>query len=713
MSACVPLSLALLLVAPPDQRQEDVRRLPPAESSAVLVDVVVRDGKDRPVTDLAAADFEVLEDGVAQALQQFQPPKRTAVPLAAGAPRTDTAPSTAPDSTAPATGSEASTMAFVFDRLSTEGRVAAQRAARDYLRARRSLDVAGLFSIEDTLVILQDFTSDAALVAQGIEALGTRVAQSGSTALAQARARTGARLAANAAREALVNLPTPGNAAQGAARAQAQIVATQLSMAQAAADAFDRLERDQHGFVTANALVALVDALRSVPGRKAVVLFSEGLYKTEATEDRFLSVVSAANRASVSIYAVEASGLQVKTHESLAAQEIRSVASLSMAQQESGRDTGGGSMTRGLEQTEDLVKYHPRGSLEWISNSTGGVFVRDTNDITGALQRIGSDLGNYYLLGYTPKNESFDGRFRKIAVRVRRRGVEVRARSGYFAVHSVGPILSHVAPVLALLEAGKRPHDIEVFGGAWAFPGEAGLARVPVLVSVPGSVMARLAARDPKRRLDVTLVARVLGPDGQPVEAMSRRFVVEGAGAKATGDLCLLRDAWLAPGRYTLEAAAYEAGAARAGVVTAEFTVGDGARRIDRAQVVIVRGALPGDQGLADLETGHPLRFGDVVLQPSAGEPLPKQGQRPLVFQVTVPSLAGTRPPATAAEVWRDDKVVSRTLVQWGPIEAGGGLRHIADLPLTALATGPYELRVTLTDAVETRTIATRFAVSE
>ena len=197
--------------------------------------------------------------------------------------------------------------------------------------------------------------------------------------------------------------------------------------------------------MTANALVAIVDALRSVPGRKAVVLFSEGLYKTEATEDRFLSVVNAANRASVSIYAVEAAGLQVKTYESLEAQEIRSVASLSMAQQASGRDVGGGSMTRGLEQTEDLVKYHPRGSLEWISNSTGGVFVRDTNDITGALQRIGSDLGNYYLLGYTPKNESFDGRFRKIAVRVKRKGVEVRARSGYFAVRTIGPVLTHVA----------------------------------------------------------------------------------------------------------------------------------------------------------------------------------------------------------------------------------------------------------------------------
>ena len=168
---------------------------------------------------------------------------------------------------------------------------------------------------------------------------------------------------------------------------------------------------------------------------------------------------------------------------------------------------------------------------------------------------------------------------------------------------------------------------------------------------------------------------------------MSRRFVLEAKAAVA--DLCLLRDAWLAPGKYTLEAAAYETGAGRAGVATAEISVGDGARRVDRAQVVIVRGALPADQAPADLETGHPLRFGDVILQPSAGEPLKKQGQRPLVFQL------------------------STTPVQWGPAEATGSLRHIADLPLASLAAGPYELRVTLIDAPETRTITARFVVAE
>ena len=78
MRAGLSLLVALAAVAAPAQQAEDVRRLPAAESTAVLVDVVVRDGKDRPVTDLTAADFEVLEDGVLQTVQQFERPKGVA-----------------------------------------------------------------------------------------------------------------------------------------------------------------------------------------------------------------------------------------------------------------------------------------------------------------------------------------------------------------------------------------------------------------------------------------------------------------------------------------------------------------------------------------------------------------------------------------------------------------------------------------------------------
>ena len=265
-------------------------------------------------------------------------------------------------------------------------------------------------------------------------------------------------------------MPEPRNNAEGSARAQASIAAIRASVAQAAADAFDRLERDEHGFATAHALTAIVDALRTVPGRKAIVLFSGGLYRTEGTENRFLSVIHAANRASVAVYAVEADGLQTASYQSLTGAEIHSVANTSMARQESGLDTGGGAFTRDLERAEDITKFSPRASLQWISEGTGGTFTRDTNDLEGALQRIGTDLRSYYLLGYTPKNDQWDGRFRKIAVRTKRKGLEVSARSGYFAVRSAGPVLAHVAPALAVLESGRGPKGVLGVRGGHGLP---------------------------------------------------------------------------------------------------------------------------------------------------------------------------------------------------------------------------------------------------
>jgi hypothetical protein len=165
----------------------------------------------------------------------------------------------------------------------------------------------------------------------------------------------------------------PSNAAEGASRAQAQIIAAGLSIFQAIADAFDNLARDAQGYATANTLTAIVDSLRAVPGRKAVVLFSEGLFRTEANEERFLSVVHAANRSAVSVYAIEVAGLQTRTCESLAREEIVSTANLNMARQASGRDTGGGAFRLSLEATEDIVRFHPRASLEWISDRIGGL----------------------------------------------------------------------------------------------------------------------------------------------------------------------------------------------------------------------------------------------------------------------------------------------------------------------------------------------------
>jgi len=68
-----------------------------------------------------------------------------------------------------------------------------------------------------------------------------------------------------------------------------------------------------------------------------------------------------------------------------------------------------------------------------MAAATDGLAVMTSNDLDAGLKRVADDLTSYYLLGYYSSNAKLDGRFRKITVRVKRPGVDVRARRGYRA----------------------------------------------------------------------------------------------------------------------------------------------------------------------------------------------------------------------------------------------------------------------------------------
>ena len=72
-------------------------------------------------------------------------------------------------------------------------------------------------------------------------------------------------------------------------------------------------------------------------------------------------------------------------------------------------------------------------SLRGLAGSTDGIAVLDSNDLDKGMKRISDDLTLYYLLGYISTNGKLDGRFHSIKVRVKRPGVDVRARKGYRA----------------------------------------------------------------------------------------------------------------------------------------------------------------------------------------------------------------------------------------------------------------------------------------
>ena len=72
-------------------------------------------------------------------------------------------------------------------------------------------------------------------------------------------------------------------------------------------------------------------------------------------------------------------------------------------------------------------------TLRTLATDTDGIAVVDTNDLEKGLRRVVDDLTSYYLLGYYSTNGKNDGKFRKITVRVKRPGVDVRARRGYRA----------------------------------------------------------------------------------------------------------------------------------------------------------------------------------------------------------------------------------------------------------------------------------------
>jgi VWFA-related protein len=131
-------------------------------------------------------------------------------------------------------------------------------------------------------------------------------------------------------------------------------------------------------------------------------------------------------------------------------------------------------------------------SLRTLAEATDGLAMVNSNDLSGSFRKIVSDLSSYYLLGYYSSGK-LDGKFHPITVRVKRPGVQVRARRGYLAAT---PGAATAAAATAAANAMPAKVDAEAAAVSAAVAPLAGFGReVPMRLQVaagwkPGSVPA-------------------------------------------------------------------------------------------------------------------------------------------------------------------------------------------------------------------------------
>jgi VWFA-related protein len=212
-------------------------------------------------------------------------------------------------------------------------------------------------------------------------------------------------------------------------------------------------------------------------------------------------------------------------------------------------------------------------SLRTLADATDGLAIVNSNDLAGGLRRVVTDLSSYYLIGYYSSGK-LDGRFHSITVRVKQPGIKVRARRGYLAAT---PAAVTAAARASAAAASRGTSEPTAAGAAVAHSIEAAIG--------PLSAYAR----------EVPLRFQVAA-GWKPGDAASAALWVVGE----LGSVATIGDTWNDgfDATVTLNTAADAAGAS-----------------VASARVTVPRGARTFRVGLA---AAQPLAAGDYVLRVGA-----------------------------------------------------------------------------------------------
>ncbi len=660
------------------------------EVEQVTVDVVVADKQGNPVTGLRKDDFTILDEGQPQTIVSFD---LIELPAAVGAGASAPVPSAAPTRSRLVTNTarpadRGRLFVIVFDNLhmSPLNAQRAKAAVAAFLeKGVGEVDRVSLITTgggawwstrmeagrADLLAILKNldgrrFPDNATERMTDYEAMRIHVYQD---ALVGWRVQDRFERYGTKSRQGMQQ-------AQDRQRENVVPGLIDLYVASRATEAYLKLKARMG--VTLATLERALKPLAASRDRKAVILVSEG-FIYDPSQEGFKQVGEAARRANACLYFVDTRGLE-------------------------GLLAGYGAQFGAPLQERDLMAALADVSQEGegaaaLAADTGGFAVRNTNDFAAGAVRIGRESSRYYLLGYNPGEIPHDGRFRKIEVRVRGKGLTVRGRRGYYAP-SAGSKAAPPKPEAGdpdLQEALDAPgflDGIPLRMTAYVLQ-EVSLGQARVLV-VADTDVSRMIFQEAEGKttgaLDTLLVV-ARRETGEFHRTDQRVDLQRRAGATASGASWypMIREFDLAPGGYQARLVVRDPASRRIGSLAFEFEV----------------------PALDQLRVSTPILTDTVQQPPGQAAPLPVLLARrtftaggSLYCRFDVFGMANDKtrgmPRVRSGHLLRriDGTVISRSQPTWIEPTSLGALARLLQIPLEGVDPGDYELVLTVRDEV-------------
>ena len=331
-------------------------------------------------------------------------------------------------------------------------------------------------------------------------------------------------------------------------------------------------------------------------------------------------------------------------------------------------------------------------TLHTLADNTDGRAIVNRNDLATGMKQIMRDSSAYYLLGYTSSRAPTDGKFHEIKVNVKRRGVDVRARKGYWAL-SKDDVARATAPpkpeapaavskaLMSLAEpTGGRPARFWI----GTTRGDNGMSRV-TLTWEPNEIPANDTRTEAAARVALTAVS----PEGRPLyrgripeEGVQPVAPVPSAGAG--GSPTITRGGSVTfevpPGQLQMRITVEGDRGQVVDSVTREVTVPD----YTRVQVTLGTPRLYRARTVRDLQT--------IRANPSAVPVADREFSRSERLLVRVEAFApgGLVPEVTAKLMNRSGAAMADL-----PLQPGVGGSFESELPLSSLAAGEYLIEFT------------------